>query len=171
MSNSLIEQNRLKDIRKKASSMYKHNLSKFDSLDFLLNLAKENNIEIYEKELDDISGALRKENDRWVIYVNRSDSKQRQLFTIAHELGHYFLHKNEKDEFIDSPFIHRDETNKYAEMEVEANEFAANLIMPEQIIDDLIDIQHYSNDEVRRLSKVFGVSLIAMEVRLKNLKP
>ncbi|MBF2755934.1 MAG: ImmA/IrrE family metallo-endopeptidase [Gammaproteobacteria bacterium AqS3] len=41
-----------------------------------------------------ISGQIKKEGNQYVIRVNRDESFERQRFTIAHELAHYFLHRD-----------------------------------------------------------------------------
>lgn len=169
MTNKLISKNRLIEIRSKANSTLENSEEQY-TLSRLLNIASKHEIKVYESQLEEISGALMKENNQWVIYINRNDSKQRQIFTIAHELGHFFLHRDEKDEFIDSPFIYREETNRFAEMEIEANEFAGNLVMPEKEIRSLVDIENYDDNDVRRLANHFNVSLMALQVRLNNIK-
>ena len=137
----------------------------------LLNIAKDNNIEVREADLFDISGTLRRENDHWRIYINRQDSSTRQLFTLAHELGHYFLHKESRTEFIDGSFVlNREETTKYELEELEANEFAGNLIMQEDAIVKRIGKEQRVNvKHVEDLATEFGVSLPAMAVRLRNI--
>ena len=42
---------------------------------------------------DEISGAIIRKDDRVIIAVNPTHHMNRQRFTIAHELGHYFLHQ------------------------------------------------------------------------------
>lgn len=41
----------------------------------------------------EISGAICKEDEKYVIYINESHSVTRNRFTLAHELGHYFYDK------------------------------------------------------------------------------
>lgn len=82
---------------------------------------------MYESDLKDISGLLKKKEGEWVIYVNQEDSPSRKVFTIAHELGHYFLHKDSCDNFVDGPLIYRKEKSKFETKEIEANEFAGQL--------------------------------------------
>jgi Zn-dependent peptidase ImmA (M78 family) len=41
-----------------------------------------------------ISGQIAKEGDQYVIRINRNEARERQRFTIAHELAHYLLHRN-----------------------------------------------------------------------------
>lgn len=40
-----------------------------------------------------IAGELRPSGGRFVVRVNRHDSKGRQRFTVAHEVAHYLLHR------------------------------------------------------------------------------
>lgn len=128
-------------------------------------------------EGDDISGLLlRKDNQPPVIGVNSSNSAVRQRFTIAHELGHLKLHKGELilDRLARVNF--RDSTSSQAtEMqEIEANAFAACLLMPHNLV--AAQLEHHVqrrhlNDEalVEALARDFKVSRPAMEFRLINL--
>src|SRR5665811_214388 len=58
-----------------------------------------------------VSGVLLIKNKKGTIGYSPRDSKVRRRFTIAHELGHYYLHwlnsKNAKDDdiFVDKDFI------------------------------------------------------------------
>ncbi|MBI2636060.1 ImmA/IrrE family metallo-endopeptidase [Candidatus Peregrinibacteria bacterium] len=134
----------------------------------LLSIAKANNIEVLEADLFDISGALRKEGDVWRIYVNRQDSPQRKRFTIAHELGHFFLHTTEGTEFVDGYVFTRSDIIRYGERELEANEFAGNLVMPESKVRELVT-GAITDETIVSLARTFEVSPFAMETRLKNL--
>jgi Zn-dependent peptidase ImmA (M78 family) len=108
--------------------------------------------------------------------VNSSQHENRQRFTIAHELGHYLLHKGTKLHFDEDFRIdYRDATSSDATKreEVEANGFAAALLMPERIL--MRDWRRLEpNDKeipetIRALAKRYRVSHKAMELRLVNL--
>src|SRR5690606_13578869 len=73
----------------------------------------------------DALGALVGDGRHWMIIVNQrtNRSESRRRFTIAHELGHYMLHRELSHHFLCSP---RDRSR----MEREANYFAAELLMP-----------------------------------------
>jgi Zn-dependent peptidase ImmA (M78 family) len=129
--NRLLSQERIEEIKHQANVVLEKYKGFDDPLLLVHQIAADNGIRILESDLYEISGALRKEGDRWVIYVNRGDSQQRKLFTVAHELGHYFVHRDFCDEFVDGQLISRDDQERYAAKELEANEFAGNLIMPE----------------------------------------
>src|SRR5690242_12341581 len=50
---------------------------------------------------DDVSGILVVNDSAGVIGVNKDHSAVRQRFTVAHEIGHYVLHRDEEQLFID----------------------------------------------------------------------
>lgn len=99
------------------------------------------------------------------IYVNKDDSTQRQTFTMAHELGHWLLHK---ELFLDDPdsypvlprFANPDSKNP---LEKEANKFAACLLVPSRLLRPVREAPPAT------LAKIFGVSRLMMEYRLKNV--
>lgn len=165
----LLPSEKVKEIREKANSILAHYLHISDPLERMLKIAADHDIEILESDLFEMSGALRRQGDKWVIYVNRNDSRQRQLFTIAHELGHFFAHKELCDEFVDGQLVSRSEQEKYAMQELEANEFAGNLVMPEDKIREQVNEQQLTQQRVMDLARQFQVSSIAMATRLRNL--
>lgn len=140
------------------------------SFESLRAIAEEQGIEVLEADLHDISGALRREDSKWRIYVNREDSPARQIFTIAHELGHYFLHGRLREEFVDGEFVmNRDENTKFDEEELEANEFAGNLMMPAGRIERTLKGRAPTEKQVLELADTFRVSPLAMAIRLRTL--
>ncbi len=114
----------------------------------------------------DISGLLDKENKR--VYLNASDSAPRQNYTLAHELAHYFLdHKpNEYGVYRRDALYIEGKPSK----EQEADCFAAELLMPKQLIKDVQKKYQLSDSDSVSLSKLFGVSPSAMKYRLRGLK-
>jgi len=115
---------------------------------------------------EDFSGALEKgPGDDPVIYLNERDSQNRQRFSCAHELGHYYLRTLEGQ--VSYSFVDRRERMARTGTdpdEIYANQFGAALIMPA--------------DAVKRLSRRFNpvqlayrfrVSEEAMRFRLGNL--
>lgn len=111
------------------------------------------------------------------IGINNSESYVRQRFTIAHELGHIFLHRQDPLSYDPSvELIHfRDEhsTTGTEPKEIEANAFAAELLMPEEVvkkeIQDMKGIDLHDSEAVERLADKFGVSQAAITVRLTKL--
>lgn len=122
---------------------------------------------------DEVSGMLYRRGVRTHIFVNEADASVRQRFTIAHELGHLIMHSG--DVFVDQKF--RDSRSSLAidHQEIEANGFAAALLMPKLwVIKEVVRRQskhsRLSEEElVEQLSRHFEVSPKAMEYRLANL--
>lgn len=126
---------------------------------------------------EDVSGVLVIDNENCKIGYNSTESHVRQRFTLAHELGHFILHKSKQQEvFVDNVtymFRKNNSRTKDYKIEMEANQFAAALLMPKKLIereikalDDIIISDH---DLILELSKKFKVSQIAMTYRLNNL--
>lgn len=129
----------------------------------------------YEPFEGDLSGLLYVDGVRPIIGVNALHPKVRQRFTIAHELGHWVLHESERLH-VDRAFriYLRSARSSLAvdPVEIAANRFAADLLMPPDMIrqdvgDRIIDF--VDDDEIRKLSSRYQVSLQAMIFRLINL--
>jgi hypothetical protein len=103
--------------------------------EILQNTSGDDTVETRFCSLGSIEGALfRKENSRnWGIAIS-TDIKSigRRNFTWAHEIGHFVGHRGIADSFIDS----ERELHEFSEesIEGEANEFAAQLLMPQDIV-------------------------------------
>src|SRR6266576_3628118 len=90
---------------------------------------------------DDISGALIPLGDNeWAILVNAQHHPNRQRFTIAHELGHLLLH-GYKTPHADTQFRFRDARSSEGSVleEIQANQFAAELLMPSAMLKKSVD--------------------------------
>ena len=115
----------------------------------------------------DISGMLAKTPGRDPeVFINSSDSTNRQRFSCAHEIGHYSKRSTSRD---DDEWGYIDRRGPAASRgtdpdEIFANQFAAALLMPEACVRDL-------NGELgpAAMAVRFGVSLEAMRFRLENL--
>jgi Zn-dependent peptidase ImmA (M78 family) len=123
-----------------------------------------------------ISGMLLITNNEGIISYNPRESIVRQRFTIAHELGHLLLHKETQDVFVDKQFqVHfRDENSTTGQdvQELQANAFAAALLMPKDLL--LTEVKKHNFDlgdesAIKDLAKLFNVSLQAMTFRMVNL--
>lgn len=150
-------------------------------------IAEDLKIELQKADLGDISGLVFREGNKVIIGVNESHPSTRQRFTIAHELGHFFLH-SQNPLFVDKVFAVklRDHVSSEAVSleEVEANAFAAELLMPTNMIfndikqisglfdfdTDNIDNETGNLDKlINELSDRYKVSKQAMTFRLINI--
>ncbi|MCF8276992.1 MAG: ImmA/IrrE family metallo-endopeptidase [Flavobacteriales bacterium] len=126
--------------------------------------------------VEGVSGVLVLENGKGTIGYNPRESSVRQRFTVAHELGHYLLHANGNEVFVDHKYkvMFRDEKSSTGEdkREQEANAFAACILMPKDLVEKEISKNEFDladNDSLKKLAKKFDVSSIAMSIRLANL--
>lgn len=134
---------------------------------------------VYEPFDGEISGMLIPEEAEGtsVIVINSRNAPVRQRFTLAHELGHLLIHA--KSLYVDRPFSvkFRDSRSSLAidPEEVQANQFAAALLMPREWVirdvDRILARQNGVSDEqlIEELSEEYRVSRQAMEYRLANL--
>lgn len=162
--NSVYEVSSIEEIYKKSKELG----IETNPLDIKSVVEKLFNIKVYEADLDrNISGFIERiSGDEWAIYLNQWESKFRQNFTIAHELGHFIKHRDIllSGSHIDQ-VLFRDTEN--SDIEMEASEYAANLLMPKNKFDEYIKS---GINNIEELSKKFGVSSAAIRYRAYKLK-
>jgi len=125
---------------------------------------------------DNVSGMVFKHKGRYIIGINSTHPETRKRFTIAHEMGHIVLHQLDQVH-VDKqfPVKLRDDISSQAidPHEIEANAFAAALLMPEAMlkndISEFLEIDSENEDELAELANKYGVSTKAMSFRLMNL--
>lgn len=100
-----------------------------------------------------------------MIIVKKSDPWFRKVFTIAHELGHYYLHTNKPSEIFYRQDLDFLVDNDERDQEQEANWFAASLLMPKMVFSRFWMLIR----DIDELAQRFGVSSTACYYRLKNL--
>lgn len=111
----------------------------------------------YSKFPKHISGTIMQLPDgSMVIGINSNDQKVRQRFSIAHEIAHFLLGHDERH-IIDDTF------DKPTDKEREANQFAADLLMPIDMLKKDIMERKY---DIPSLAKRYDVSDQAMSIRL-----
>lgn len=143
----------------------------------VFSIAKTKGIDIIQGDLEDVSGILFREGNRIIIGVNQNHIETRKRFTVGHEIGHLILHGDEPLH-VDKVFAVNLRNHVSSEAvdlrEIEANAFAAELLMPTDMIRQKIQvlpgILDYEKDAViRKLAKEFKVSPQAMTIRLIRL--
>lgn len=121
-------------------------------------------VEILANSDEAYDGRIKKSSDcNFIIEVSENQSDVRKNFTVAHELGHLFLHMgyNSNEELWDKQEKEY-KREGYSEEEYEANEFAACLLMPsEDYRRTLYDISEGNKVDVSKIAKHFNVSLPA----------
>lgn len=117
-------------------------------------------------DLEDFDGLLKAKKDRskWLILYNSAVSSEgRKRFTIAHEFGHYILHRHQQTEFAcgDDDI----ESGDSRDIESEADLFASTLLMPLDDFRRQVDGQKINFDLLGHCADRYGVSLTAAALR------
>ena len=158
----------------------------------ILEKIKEQNIELNELCYDlhdEVLGEIKKENGKYKINIQGYDFNYRRRFTMAHELGHYKLHKDLlDDEGLDDGLSYETMYRKNAKIssmeETQANKYAIEMLVPKELIISIvkelnkikeipriIDENGEANNLnlIEYLSNRFEVSKIALGFRLNQL--
>ena len=115
--------------------------------------------------LGDTSGVImRPPGEEAAIYINQFESKARQRFTCAHEIGHYVERTRNRDD----AYTFRDRRAGKADTPHEwyADHFAANLLMPQAAFEELMEVHGATRGD---LVDYFGVSISAVSTRARSL--
>lgn len=113
-----------------------------------------------------ISGEIRETEGKVTIKVNRHDVKERQRFTIAHEIAHFLLHRDRLANGITDDVLYR--SGLTDDLERQANRLAADIIMPYNLIQvALANLNSLKAEEkLKNISELAQVSLAAVRIRL-----
>jgi Zn-dependent peptidase ImmA (M78 family) len=129
---------------------------------------------VYRAFEGDVSGMVYRSDSEKLIGVNSSHPPNRQRFTVAHEIGHLVLHKDQHV-YVDS-FGGRVNWRDGARdpVEAEANAFAAELLMPRAFVEREVagameEPETSPKQLVATMAKRFRVSRLSMQYRLENL--
>lgn len=109
------------------------------------------------------------ENGEWGIFYNENiRSTGRRNFTLAHELGHYLLHR-QRGAIQCEPRQMLDWKSEYGQIESQANIFASFLLMPLDDFREQIRSQKPSMEMMRHLKDRYQVSLSAAILKWLNI--
>lgn len=165
-----------RDIRKKADQIRRNmRISNYG----IMNLYKECEsvgwkvIRYPLGENADLGFAMKKDKDI-IIFTNSSSRLSREIFTLAHEIGHAVLHMDKMNSFIDNGLTLSDHNTD--EREQEANYFAACLLMPEESVEKFMDIelleekqQGLTAIDIAKIMSEFNVSFEMVLNRLESI--
>lgn len=119
-------------------------------------------------DVDSCEGMLvRNPNDttEWGIFYNGKASPERRRFTIAHELGHFILHRGQQQSFnCDKESVYSG-IDSIRAIEREADDFAGNLLMPGDLMREWISNQCIDLHMLSAIAKRFQVSFEALCIR------
>lgn len=137
------------------------------SLETILN---SRNLMVKEEEIDGADGRIVMNENSGIITVNSKITlPTKKRFVLAHELGHYELHRRRTHVFSDD-----DETmtrwydKSVGPEETEANEFAAEFLMPSEIFHNECRRKKFGPEVIEHLASRFQVSKTATILKFVN---
>lgn len=146
-------------IKKKAESLVK----KYGSND-PYRIAEASGIRVYEQELGRLLGMYSVIQRKRCIFLNRSLDEYRRRIVCAHELGHDMLHRDLlKEVGILQEFTLLDLSTR---TEIEANQFAAHLLLDDE---QILDMMHYGYSD-EEIARKMCVNLNLLLIKLRDLQ-
>ncbi len=156
-----LSRNQIYELAEKFAEATSYTPGKTDIIEYVENQLH-GKIEYTDTPKDSAGGSITVDSrENFTIFLSKATSHKRDVFTIAHELGHYFLHSR-LGEFQ----IKANRSEDIDEAEREANSFAAAFLMPEE---KLRKAYAEKNGNISVLADDFKVSLSAMNWRCINL--
>lgn len=135
----------------------------------LEDLALAMGVVVLEARLDSADARLVRKANKGIIRV-KQDIRQpgRKRFAIAHEIGHWRLHEKES-QIVACTSDDMAANYKGSELEIEANVFASELLMPEALFRAAMRGRTPTVDTINGLACEFGTSRTATAVRFVDL--
>lgn len=125
---------------------------------------------VQEVSLENCDGRMVMKSGRSIVSLNSNiEFPQKKRFVLAHELGHIILHGGQEATFSDDYATL--EAYKNGPQEIEANEFASELLMPELLFKEACFKQKFGSELIKNLSERFNTSLTSTVYRYIDLGP
>lgn len=131
-------------------------------------IAWSNGLIVKRGEMDGCEGRILMNNNSGIITINSKISYQPKInYILAHEIGHARLHKN-IPLFADTDQTLNEWYAKGAH-ETEANQFAAELLMPTELFSKMVKQKKLSLQLIEEAASYFGASKTATFLRYRDL--
>ena len=131
----------------------------------LEDIAYDQGIKVESRRLNRVEALLLRKGPKGIIYVsNHAPSLGRRRFAIAHELGHWYCHQNLSQAWLCTA----DDIHGYrgSNTELEANAFAAELLMPKTMIAPRIVKRELGVALICNIAEEFETTLTATAIRI-----
>ena len=125
------------------------------------SVAKDLGIIVLYETLGSIRGYYSKSRRQKFIHINEELSEHAALFVCSHELGHAILHKDANTPFLRSNTLLS--VNKY---EIEANQFAACLLLPDYKLREFIEYEY----TIEQAAACSGLPEALVQYRVEQFK-
>lgn len=131
-------------------------------------IAFDSNVEVVYEAMAGCEASLVGYRDRAIATINPSGVRGRERFSVAHELGHWLMHRGSSfkcrvDDTSGNLLLNR-------VLEKEADSFAAHLLMPKTLFNPMIAaLGRPTFQQLKLLSDDFETSVIATALRLANI--
>jgi Zn-dependent peptidase ImmA (M78 family) len=116
-----------------------------------------------------ISGEIKEIDNVVTIRINRHDVKERQRFTLAHEIAHFLLHRDKIGDGITDDILYRSGLSDT--QEAQANRLAADIVMPWPLIQK--SLESYGDlkleQKIEKLAAEAEISTTAIKIRLGKI--
>jgi Zn-dependent peptidase ImmA (M78 family) len=139
----------------------------------LPNIIYAENLVLKEEELDSCEGKIIFDSEKGIVTINNKIKEQSQKnFVMAHELGHFI------NEALTKPLLKgeavfkcgfEDFYGKNKTLETDANDFAAELLMPENWMIKVVKGKMLNGKLIEDTAKYFNVSLTAAAIRYSEV--
>ena len=121
-------------------------------------------VDIDYRPLGNLEGALvaNEYKTEGVILINNSKeagTKERQRFTLGHEIGHFMIPRHGYK--MSCSISDMNTANKDKKIEIEANDFASKILMPDQLFCKGSLFDNPSIENIKKLAVIYGVSFAA----------
>lgn len=146
----------LHKLRKDIKQLVNHYVLKFNTRN-PFELADYFNVEVQIGALGSRAGCYMFLKNHKCVFLNEDLSESEMRLVMAHELGHAIMHRKENCYFIRNKTLLLN-----SKIEIEANTFAAELLIPDEVIFENRDMT------IEQLSRLLGYEKSFINLRLKQ---
>lgn len=131
-------------------------------------IAFDSSVEVVYEAMTGCEASLVGFRDRAIATINPSDVRGRERFSLAHELGHWHLHRGRSFQCRVDDQSTNLSSNRV--LEKEADSFAAHLLMPTPIFKPAIaQFKHPTFQQLTQVAGTFETSILATSLRLAGI--